>query len=177
MALENREKYLIAAAAVLAVFFIFYQYLFIPYTNKNQLLENQIIDREKDVLRMMELKAEYIDLLNKKEKIYDNLNKKEDFAIFSYLEKLAIDAKLKGKITYMKPITSSSGNKVYKENSVEVRMEGVTLDNLIFFLYNIEHQNKSVKITQLFIKPKERDSSQLDVNFLVSSIYLNKKSS
>ncbi|MBI5417405.1 type II secretion system protein M [Candidatus Poribacteria bacterium] len=174
MTLEKREKFSITICALSLIIFVFYQFIWLPGTEKTKQLESQLINREKDLLQMIELSSRYIELMQKNEKIQSSLiEKNKDFAIFSYLEKLAIEANIKEKITHMKPITLNL-NKVYEQDSVEIRLEGVSLENIVAFLYNIEYKNKLIKITQIHIKPKDNNTSLLDVNCLVSS-YLNKK--
>ncbi|MBI5207709.1 MAG: type II secretion system protein M [Candidatus Firestonebacteria bacterium] len=175
MTIENREKTFIAVGIFFLIIFIFYQYILLPLNRKSDEIDVNILARETDLLKMMELKSEYLNIIQKKKKSHENLNnKKEDFAIFSYLEKLAIDAGIKEKIDHMKPITGKT-NKMYEEDSVEVRLKGVSLGSLISFLYNIEHQNNLIKITQIHVKPREIDTAVLDVTFLASYSYLKKK--
>ncbi len=175
MTLEKREKIYIIIGTFFIVFYIFYQFIISPLNNKLHTLEIQINNKEKDLLKIMELKAEYSDIILKKKKLYEQLNEKqEDFAIFSYLEKLASESQIKEKISQMRPL-SGKGDKSYKVDTIEVKLEEVQLSNLISFLYNIEHKNKSIKITQIHIRPKEMNSSFLDVDFLVSSFYIKNK--
>jgi general secretion pathway protein M len=72
----------------------------------------------------------------------------------------------------MKP-TVSTPSEVYNEESVEVKMEGVTLEQLVSYLHQIENSPQLLKIKRLEIKPSRLDNRQiLTATFRVSAFTL-----
>jgi hypothetical protein len=72
----------------------------------------------------------------------------------------------------MKP-TASSPSEAYTEESVEIKMEGVTLEQLKTYLYEIEQSPQFLKIKRLYIKPRLNDRQLLSVTFRVSTFTPN----
>ena len=65
------------------------------------------------------------------------------------------------KVVYMKP-TTMTVNDVYEETTIEIKLQSITLDQLIQFLLKIESSELTIGIRTLDIKRGVRDSSLLD---------------
>jgi general secretion pathway protein M len=107
--------------------------------------------------------------------VVDNINsqlkRQQNFAIFSRLEEFAGQTGIRNKILYMKP-TVSTPSEVYNEESVEVKMEGVTLEQLVRYLHQIENSPQLLKIKRLEIKPRFDNRQILTATFRVSAFTL-----
>jgi hypothetical protein len=93
-------------------------------------------------------------------------NRKQDFTLFAFLEGLAGRDGIKGQIEFMRPSVKSLGD-MHQEEQVEMRLQGVSLDRLIPYLYHIEAAPEQVRIRRLTIRPQQRDKSQLEVSLVV----------
>ena len=71
----------------------------------------------------------------------------------------------------MKP-TVSTPSEVYNEESVEIKMEGVTLEQLVRYLHQIENSPQLLKIKRLEIKPRFNNRQILTATFRVSAFTL-----
>jgi general secretion pathway protein M len=71
----------------------------------------------------------------------------------------------------MKP-TVSTPSEVYNEESVEVKMEGVTLEQLVRYLHQVENSPQLLKIKRLEIKPRFDNRQILTATFRVSAFTL-----
>ena len=91
-----------------------------------------------------------------------------EFSPFSRLEELAGQTGIRSKIQYMKPIVSTPSD-AYEEESVEIKMEGITLEQFIQYLYQIENSPQFMKIKRLHIKPGLTNRQILSVIFRVST--------
>ena len=91
-----------------------------------------------------------------------------EFCPFSRLEELAGQTGIRSKIQYMKPIVSTPSD-AYEEESVEIKMEGITLEQFIQYLYQIENSPQFMKIKRLHIKPGLTNRQILSVIFRVST--------
>jgi general secretion pathway protein M len=103
--------------------------------------------------------------------INSQLKRQQNFAIFSRLEEFAGQTGIRNKILYMKP-TVSTPSEVYNEESVEVKMEGVTLEQLVRYLHQIENSPQLLKIKKLEIKPRFDSRQILTATFRVSAFTL-----
>jgi general secretion pathway protein M len=91
-----------------------------------------------------------------------SLTKREPgFALFSYLERAAGTAKVKENIKSMKPSTSK-GQGDYKESTVEVRIEAITLQQLVDYLYRIESPDKVVFVKRMSIQSNKKGKGYID---------------
>jgi general secretion pathway protein M len=68
----------------------------------------------------------------------------------------------------MKPTTGIPSD-AYDEDAVEIKMEGVTLDQLIGYLYQIENSPQFMKIKSLQIRPRLENRQVLSAVFRVST--------
>jgi len=108
--------------------------------------------------------------------INSQLKKQQNFAIFSRLEELAGQTGIRNNILYMKP-TVSTPSEVYNEESVEIKMEGVTLAQLVRYLHQVENSPQLLKIKRLETKPRFDNRQLLTATFRVSAFTLKEGTS
>jgi hypothetical protein len=82
------------------------------------------------------------------------------------MESLASRDGLKNQIEYMRPSVKSL-SEVHQQEQVEMRLNGVTIANLVPYLYHIEAAPERVRINRLTIKPQQKNPSLLEVNMVV----------
>jgi general secretion pathway protein M len=68
----------------------------------------------------------------------------------------------------MKP-TVSTPSEAYDEEAVEIKMEGVTLEQLIQYLYQVENSPQFMKIKRLHVAPRRDNRQILSAIFRVST--------
>ncbi|KKK54471.1 hypothetical protein LCGC14_3084410, partial [marine sediment metagenome] len=74
-----------------------------------------------------------------------------DYTLFSFLDRLAGEAGIKDRIAYMKPSTSTTTNGRYKISSVEMKLESISLEELVTYLYKTETSKNLVNIKRISI--------------------------
>ena len=84
------------------------------------------------------------------------------FTLFSFLEKQAGRSGVKPNIKYMKPSTSIN-RESYSESSVEMKLENVTLEQLVEYLYLVESPENLVGIKRISIKQSRGSPEYLTV--------------
>ncbi|MBU0995641.1 MAG: type II secretion system protein M [Proteobacteria bacterium] len=153
------KKSLILLAGFLAVYSLF-QFAIYPVVSKRSKMKSALIDRKRDLVKITGLKTEYQGM-----KAYSDVssseikNRKNNFTLFSYLEDLSGKANVKESISYMKPSSSTQKNGPYKLSIVEMKLQPVSLEQLINFLYNIETTEKSVSVTKVAISKEKKDGA------------------
>jgi general secretion pathway protein M len=162
MKLAKREKYLVSLAAIAIALFLIFQFLIFPFFEERKRIQRGIRAREDGLKEMVRLGAEY--QIHKKgfQGIKQILARREKgFTLFSFLEKAAGESELKGHIKYMKP-SDSKGTGPYKESMVEMKLEGITLNQLVGYLYRIESPENIVSIKRISIQENKKESGYLD---------------
>ena len=160
--LNRREKYIIYGAGGILGLLIIVQFVITPFVeNKNQ-MQRSLQTKKSELAEMRRLQAEHQILKAKLQLSQTSIGKREKgFTLFSFLEKAAGEAVLKGHIKYMKP-SSSQSTGPYKESMVEMKLEGITLNQLVGYLYRIESLENIISIKRISIQENKKESGYLD---------------
>lgn len=95
-----------------------------------------------------------------------------DSSISTTLESIADQSGIKDKIDSLKEKPSTPSD-LFDVASVDVRLKRVTLEQVVDFLYQIEHHpEKMLRLRQLSIKPRFDNKQEMDVSFTVSTYRL-----
>jgi general secretion pathway protein M len=76
----------------------------------------------------------------------------------------------------MTPALTTPGE-LFRESSVEMRLEGITLQQLTRYLFDIEQAPQLLRVRRMHIKPRPANPDLLDVTFQVSTFYLQERTS
>lgn len=79
------------------------------------------------------------------------------------MDKLAGETGIKGNITYMKPGSSEDESSGLKVSHVELKLQDITLEELISYLFNVETSESMVRINRLSIAREGEGKSLLTV--------------
>ncbi len=175
MNLGGREKLAMIIGGVAVALLLFYRFGLSPALERLRTLDRLVATKERDFHEMKTLRDTYLAQKRLMEEINQSLAQRgQDFAIFSFLEELANKTGIKNNIMYMKPALTTPGE-LFRESSVEMRLEGIALQQLTRYLYDIEQAPQLLRIRRMHIKPRAANPDQLDVTFQVSTFYLNKR--
>ena len=170
MQLGKREKYMVAGAGVVLGLFILLKGILFPFLDKRSHLERGIEAKQKALQEMLQLQKEYEYLKGGAQEILGALEeRKKNFSLFAHLEKIAADTGIKDHIKYMKP-SSSVGSGPYVEATVEMKLVGISLEQLTQYLYFVEDPEKIIWIKRASIKTQKQPPRYLDVVLQVLTI-------
>ena len=169
--LQQREKLFVIGAGALLVLFLLFKLTIDPMLKRSADLDRQIVTARRQLDEVRTLQQDYQRQKSVVDSINSQLKNQPNFAIFSRLEELAGQTGIRSKIVYMKP-TVSTPNEVYNEESVEVKMDGVTLEQLVQYLHQIENSPQLLKIKRLEMKPHFDNRQILSATFRVSAFTL-----
>lgn len=162
MKLAKREKYLLSLAACAVVIFLMFQFLIFPFFASRERLQRGVVAKEKGLKEIVTLSAEYEAYKKGSHGIKRSLTqRKRGFTLFSFLEGAAGEAQVKKHIKYMRPSTSKSAGP-YKESTVEMKLEAITMKQLVEYLYRIESPENVVSIKRISIKQNKKEAGYLD---------------
>ena len=148
-------------AGSIAVFFIFLFIIF-PFFDDRDRTRRGVRAKEEGLKEIMMLSAEYQALKKGSQGIQDILaRRKSNFTLFSFLESAAGDAEVKAHIKYMKPSDSQDAGP-YKESMVEMKLEGITLKQLVGYLYRIESPENAIRVKRVSVKESKGAAGYMD---------------
>jgi general secretion pathway protein M len=160
--LAKREKALVGMAAGCLAVFILFQFLIFPLLDSKERMERGIKTKEAALKEVLTLSAEYQAQQKGTQDIAQALSsRKKGFTLFSFLDEAAGAANVKSFIKYMKPSTSP-GTGAYQESTVEMKLEGITLEQLMGYVYRIESPNDLVNIRRVTISENKKETGYLD---------------
>lgn len=162
MKLAKREKYLFILIGCAVSAFLLFEILLFPFFDKRERIKRGIRIREKGTEEMVVLSSKYRNSEKGAKAIRRLLDKRrKGFTLFSFLEKEAGTAGVKDRIKYMKPSVAESAGR-YKESMVEMKLEGITLNQLVGYLHRIESPENVIRIKRMSIKQNSKEKGYLD---------------
>ncbi|RJP25177.1 MAG: hypothetical protein C4520_02735 [Candidatus Abyssobacteria bacterium SURF_5] len=168
--LKKREKKIIAACLAIAAIIIIQVAVISPALAKRRKLDEGIKQARVQSAELKVLKQQYDQILKEKEKINRRVqNRPRNFTLFSFLDQTASRLNLKNNLAAMKP-SRQTLSKNFVEDMVEVRLEGISLENLVAYLYEIERTGAAVVISSIRIQPESRLGGGLNVSMMVTSL-------
>ena len=177
MKLGRREQLMVIAGVLAVALLLFYRLGLSPALERLRTLDRLVAMKERELHQMKTLQETYIGQKRLMEDVSRSLAQRgPDFAIFSFLEDLAKKTGVKDNIKSMTPALTTPGE-LFRESSVEMRLEGIALQQLTRYLYDIEQAPQLLRVRRMHIKPRPANPDLLDVTFQVSTFYLQERTS
>ncbi len=161
-----REKWVLGGGVFIIILSVGYVTWFSPALERMALLNRLIPQKEKEVDEFGHLLDEYYATLNGIQNTERRLPAEGRFSPLSFLEEIATQNKIRRNIATIRPL-SPHLHESYREIPVEVKIDNVTLAQIIPFLNAIE--GGSLHIKRLAMKTRFSDPAFLDVTFVVFS--------
>ena len=170
--LQTRERLFIGGAGAALVLFLIFKLAIDPLFKHSSELDRQIVTARRQLAELRTMQQEYQRQKSVVDSINSQLKRQQNFAIVSRLEELARQTGIQpNKILSMRQAPSTP-SEMYNEESIEVKMDGVTLEQLVRYLYQIENSPQLLKIKRLDIKPHLDNRQLLNTTFRVSAFTL-----
>ncbi len=168
--LSRRER-IFSGVGILVVGLLLGYFLGVsPLLDKIKTVERLILKKENEIEEMTKLKKDFDELKGKLRRIELKLNQqKGGFSLLSFLERTASTVQIRKNISSMRPQPMAIEDQNFKEDSVEVRIENVSLLQIVEFLNAIEDASIYLRVKQVRLKTRYADPNFLDATFLVSS--------
>ena len=160
--LTKRETILFAALAAFALVWTLYAVAVKPAMARVETL-SRVIPQKQDELREFHAKsAEYVSLRGRLAELQSKLALRQPgFEVLAFLESTIQECGLAGKTVAMKQRVVSLDPKYY-ETIVEIRLEGVTLRQLVDFICKAESSEVLTKTKSLHIRKSLTNKDLLD---------------
>jgi len=161
--LARREKYSIYALSGVICLFVVFQFIVFPFLDKKERLKRTLQAKTDILEKMTALQSEYNTIKKRTELSKSNFAKRDTgFTLFSFLDKLTGKAGIKNHVTYMKPSTSVQKNSPFKISQVEMKLQGLTLQQLTSYLHMVETSKNMVNIKRLSISKTGKLENLID---------------
>ncbi|MEA1947273.1 MAG: hypothetical protein U9N83_08215 [Thermodesulfobacteriota bacterium] len=161
--LARREKYSIYALSGVICLFVAFQFIVFPFLDKKERLKRTIHAKTDILEKMTALQSEYNTIKKRTELSKSNFAKRDTgFTLFSFLDQLTGKAGIKNHVTYMKPSTSVQKNSPFKISQVEMKLQGLTLQQLTSYLHMVETSKNMVNIKRLSISKTGKIENLID---------------
>lgn len=161
--LEKREKLTIVIGICFIFCFLILQFGITPYLDARNKVEKSIAKRKSDLLELQLLQQEYRTLKTDTGGIKEQLSKRAaNFSLFTFLDTQAAETEIKDLISYMKPATAE-GEGDLLESTVEMKLQRISLQQLVDYLEKIESSENVVSIERISIQESSKENGGLEV--------------
>lgn len=160
--LEKREKRIVLAGALFLLCFALFHFAVSPLLRARDQSQKAVIQKKEDIIKIRQLQEEYRKLQNQVMDIQSRLQKRSpSFTLFSFIEERATKAQVKQQINSMTP-SSSEGEGPLQESRVDLKLERISLQQLVDFLQQIESTDDVVMIKRISIQENSKEEGTLD---------------
>jgi len=170
MQLQGRDRKLAVVAAALVAGWLAW-YLWVgPSLEQAAQAQSQIARKEKQLKELMALRTKLDELRSLRAALEARVSRRgKEFNLAAALQEAAgragVAASVKGS-TEAPPLMEGR----YRRRAVEVRLEELTMDQLIGYLYEVDDPASMVRIDRLEVRPRADNPYYLDVSLTVSTI-------
>jgi type II secretory pathway component PulM len=167
--LDEKQRYLVAGTAVFVLIALLLEIVVFPFREAKEKLAKAIQVNQRKLTEISKLDNEFSLQEARIIEIKRALSARNaDFTLFSYLEKKATQANVKGNIKYM---NSSRGTQSasFEESLIDMKLDKITIKQLTDFLYFAESPADLVKIKKITINKMKESPEYLSAQLQISS--------
>ena len=165
--LNQREKTLLQVLVAIILIAIIYYLIISPIIGFIQSSDEELKTNVENINRLENLYSSFRKIQQKKSRYISLLNRKNE-NITSLVEQWANSTGIARNIAYTRRTQSVIQNK-YIRVTTNIKLEGVAIQLLLRFLYEIETSNKLLKISYFRIYRGLKGTKTYDVNFKIDS--------
>ena len=167
--LATRERTIVAVGALVLIGSLLFLVIVDPLLARIDRLERQAARKSKDRAELSVLAAEYAAKQARLAKLEQRLPIGDgQFSLLAFMEEAAASVQIRDRIIGMQPQqpTTLQG---YQETSVDLRLDGVQLPQLLALLVALEQAPYDVQVRHLQVKPKYDNPVNLDATLRIVS--------
>lgn len=167
--LDAKQQKLVAGAAIFVVIALIMEIAVFPFWEAKKKLAKAINTNQKKLVEISELAAEFKEMEVKTAAIKRAaMTHGGNFTLFSYLEKKATQANVRGRIKYM---NSSRGTQTasFEESLIDMKLDKITVKQLTDFLYFAESPADLIRIKKITISKMKESPEYLSAQIQISS--------
>lgn len=167
--MSKRERMLVLVGGIVTGLSLVFILIVDPLLDNLDRLERQAMRKQKDLAELALLGQSYIAKRDRLNNVESRMPATEShFSLLTFMEEAATTAQVRERITGMQPHVQSSAQG-YQETTVDLRLEGVQLPELLAFLAAIDQAPYDLQVRHLQIRPKFDNPVNLDATVRVLS--------
>jgi general secretion pathway protein M len=171
--LSRREKIIVAVGGCILFLFLLAQWVIVPVFDRNTQMRRALQTKTQMLANMQGFRSEYESLKSRAQSSEARFTRRDKgFTLFSFLDQLAGQARIKERVNYMRPSKIEQKNSPYKLSRVEMKIEAVTLEQLTTFLYGVETSKNMVVVSKLSVTRRDQKEGLLDAILQVDTLEL-----
>ncbi len=160
--LSQRERLMLAAGALVCIFTAVYLLAISPYQQAMAHLDAQIASRRRQLHQVRELQQQCQQQRRRMVAL-----RGENFALFPFIENQVVTIVGRDNLTSMRPLARISHDGV-EEEMLEVKIEKISLAQLVHLLRNIDAVSAPVRVKNLRLQTRYDNSALLDAALQVA---------
>lgn len=164
MKLEPRDKRTLIIGGAVAALILLYSFVLSPFTEDLSRRRDAIPKKERELAEMRVLREQYQEMQQRLQEAQAAAAKRGP--ILTEIENLTKRANLGGKIVSLKPQAGAQAAG-FKESLVEVRLDGITLYDVVNYVFLLE--KAAFRIKKLTFKPRFDNPKLLNATVVVAS--------
>ena len=169
MTLTNREKTSIAAAAIAMAALAGWQIALKPALERIRTLERVCTQKTQSLHKLQAIAGDCAELTSEIARLRASLaTEAAGRGLMGTVEMLVDESGLRGNVTSMKPAPSAP-NPILTEHAVDVRLEGISLQQAVELLSRIERASDPLAVTAFDLRHSARHAPLLDANIRIAA--------
>ncbi len=168
--LTHRERAGIGVAIGAVLIFVLVHLAVFPFLEARHRMQRTVLSETARMQEIKKLQEEHRNISQRLREAEKRIQlRPTGFTLFSFLEDLAGQSGIKEKIAYMKPSAQPSKDSAYRVASVEMKLESMTSEDLVDYLYQVETRDPLITVKRLSVSkssPEGRLQAVLQVETL-----------
>ncbi|MCF8063134.1 MAG: hypothetical protein K9M82_11500 [Deltaproteobacteria bacterium] len=154
MKFGTRHLTAVFAGGFLLLALLYWAVVLRPAAVERRTLEARVVDMTEDLERMRLLQDQWERFQEMRSEAERMLQRRGDgFTLLSYLEGVSRQIDISDKIQYMKPLEFSEPVEGLQPTGIEMRLERLDIQELVQFLYRVEHSENLLNVVRMKIRP------------------------
>lgn|GEM_PF-3779706 len=150
--LSTREKWFLGFGGLAVLALLAWTFLVSPGLERIEQLDRSIVRHQQELTRLEAMVEQWRKLKAQSESLVGQLSQREaDFSLAGYLEELIKASDLSSKVKAIRPLPPEDVPGGLTRLSVDLRLEGASLEGLVKLLYRIEFSEKLLTVTRMSI--------------------------
>ena len=164
---------MIKILAVIAGASIIYFLIISPFIGYREKAENELKENRDRLEKLEKIYEEFKTARSDKMKYMSLLNQKESDTT-SLIEQIATSNKIDKNIAYSRRSQSNIQNR-FMRVTTDVKFEGVAIQSILKFIYDLENSNRLVKLNYIRIQQALKGTDRYDVIMKIDSFAANQQ--
>jgi general secretion pathway protein M len=166
--LSLHERLMLVIGGLCCLATLIYFALIQPYTLAIGQLDKKITSRSNQLRQVEQLQQEYRHIQGQVQSLQKQQTNAPDFALFAFVENQVSQIAGRENLTAMRPLPAINHDDI-SEESVEIKLEHISLGQMIQLLQSFERAPAPVQVNSLQVKVRFDDPQQLDSSLHISA--------